>query len=75
MENEDTVTLPYTYFGLGTFTNERDSYTEEDGKRHSTLLYDIVLDDEVPEDYYIDFEIPNCSSENLNWPKLKSIVV
>ena len=59
MESEDTVTLPYTYFGLGTFTNERDSYTEEDGKKHPTLLYDIVLDDEVPEDYYIDFEIPN----------------
>lgn len=59
MENEDTVTLPYTYFGLGTFTNERDSYTEEDGRRHSTLLYDIVLDDIVPEEYHIDFEIPN----------------
>ncbi|MGN1322809.1 MAG: DEAD/DEAH box helicase family protein [Bacilli bacterium] len=59
MESEDTVTLPYTYFGLGTFTNERDSFTEEDGKKHPTLLYDIVLDDEVPEDYYIDFEIPN----------------
>lgn len=59
MESEDTVTLPYTYFGLGTFTNERDSFTEEDGKKHLTLLYDIVLDDEVPEDYYIDFEIPN----------------
>ena len=59
MENEDTVTLPYTYFGLGTFTNERDSYTEEDGKKHSTLLYDIVLDDKVPEEYHIDFEIPN----------------
>lgn len=59
MESEDTVTLPYTYFGLGTFTNERDSYTEEDGKKHSTLLYDIVLNNEVPEDYYIDFEIPN----------------
>ena len=59
MESEDTVTLPYTYFGLGTFTNERDSYTEEDGKKHPTLLYDILLDDEVPEDYHIDFEIPN----------------
>lgn len=59
MENEDTVTLPYTYFGLGTFTNERDSYTEEDGRRHSTLLYDIVLDYKVPEEYHIDFEIPN----------------
>lgn len=59
MENEDTVTLPYTYFGLGTFTNERDSYTEEDGRKHPTLLYDIILDDEVPEEYHIDFEIPN----------------
>lgn len=59
MENEDTVTLPYTYFGLGTFTNERDSYTEENGRKHSTLLYDIVLDDKVPEEYHIDFEIPN----------------
>lgn len=34
--------------------------TEEDGKKHSSLLYDIVLDDEVPEDYYIDFEIPEA---------------
>lgn len=59
MESEDTVTLPYTYFGLGTFTNERDSYTEEDGKKHPTLLFDIVLDDKVPEDYHIDFEIPS----------------
>ena len=59
MESEDNVTLPYTYFGLGTFTNERDSYTEEDGIKHKTLLYDIILDNEVPEDYHIDFEIPN----------------
>ena len=58
MESEDGVTLPYTYFGLGTFTNERNSFTEEDGVKHLTLLYDIVLDNEVPEDYYMDFEIP-----------------
>ncbi len=58
MESEDTVTLPYTYFGLGTFTNERTSFTEENGTKHPTLLFDIVLDDAVPEDYYIDFEIP-----------------
>ena len=58
MENEDQITLPYTYFGLGTFTNERPWYTEEDGKRHSTLLFDIILDNEVPEDYWVDFEIP-----------------
>ena len=58
MESEDTVTLPYTYFGLGTFTNERESFTEENEIKHPTLLFDIVLDDAVPEDYYIDFEIP-----------------
>ncbi|MCR4581349.1 MAG: DEAD/DEAH box helicase family protein [Bacilli bacterium] len=57
MENEDTVTLPYTYFGLGTFTNERTSFTEENGTKHPTLLYDIILDNEVPEEYHIDFEI------------------
>lgn len=59
MEIEDTVTLPYTYFGLGTLTNERDSYTEEEGQRHSTLLYDIVLDHNIPEDYFVDFEVPS----------------
>ena len=58
MESEDTVTLPYTYFGLGVFTNERPGYTEEDGIKHPTLIYDIVLDNEVPEGYYLDFEIP-----------------
>ena len=59
MESEDTVTLPYTYFGLGDFTNERSWYTEEDGVRHPTLLFDIILDNEIPEEYFVDFEIPN----------------
>ena len=58
MKSEDSVTLPYTYFGLGTFTNERDSYTIENNIRHSTKLYDIKLDTPVPEEYNIDFEIP-----------------
>lgn len=53
----DIYIVYFTYYGLGTFTNERDSYTEEDGVKHSTLLYDIVLDNEVPEDYYMDFKI------------------
>lgn len=61
MKSEDTVTLPYTYFGLGTFTNERESFTEENGKKHPTLLYDIVLDNAVPEDYHLDFEIPESN--------------
>lgn len=58
MEREDGITLPYTYFGLGTLTNERDSYTEENGIRHNTLIFDILLDNETPEIYNIDFEIP-----------------
>ena len=58
MESEDSVTLPYTYFGLGTFTNERSSFTEENGVKHQTLLFDIILDNEVPEEYHLDFEIP-----------------
>ncbi|MBQ6538781.1 MAG: DEAD/DEAH box helicase family protein [Bacilli bacterium] len=59
MESEDTVTLPYTYFGLGSFTNERPWYTEEDGVKHPTLLFDIILDNEVPKEYFVDFEISN----------------
>lgn len=58
MESEDSITLPYTYFGLGSFTNERDSYTLENDIKHRTKLYDIVLDTPVPEVYNIDFEIP-----------------
>ena len=63
MESEDSVTLPYTYFGLGTFTNERSSFTEENGVKHQTLLFDIILDNEVPEEYHLDFEIPEKVSD------------
>lgn len=59
MENEDSVTLPYTYFGLGKFSNERNSFTEEQEVKHPTLLYDIILDNEVLEEYFVDFESPN----------------
>jgi hypothetical protein len=60
MENEDSVTLPFTYFGTGIFTNKRNSYTVDDnGRKHNTLLFDIILDNEVPEVYYTDFEIKN----------------
>ena len=58
VEKEDNVVLPFTYFGTGKFQNMRTSYTEEKGKEYPTLLFDIVLDTEVPKDYYFDFEIP-----------------
>lgn len=57
MENEDGITLPFTYFGTGKFKNIRESFTEEKGKKSPTLLMDIALDNEVSEDYFLDFEI------------------
>lgn len=62
VKQEDNITLPFTYFGIGHFENMRNSYTEEDGKKHPTLLFDIVLDTPVPKDYYLDFEIPESTN-------------
>ncbi len=58
VESEDGIVLPFTYFGTGKFVNIRESYTEEDGQRLETLLADIVLDNSVSSEYFIDFEIP-----------------
>lgn len=57
IKEEDGITLPFTYIGTGKFTNIRESYTEENGKRIPTLLTDIILDNEVPSEYWLDFEI------------------
>ena len=53
MESEDGITLPYTYFGTGEFTNVRD--TVNNGKQ--TLTLDIILDNKVDKEYYLDFNI------------------
>lgn len=63
IKEEDGITLPFTYFGTGKFTNIRESFTEENGKKLPTLLTDIILDNKVPNDYYFDFEIPE---DNIN---------
>lgn len=59
---EDGITLPFTYFGTGEFVNKRDSFTTEieDGleKQYPTLMFDIKLDNQVPEEYWFDYEIP-----------------
>ena len=59
---EDGITLPFTYFGTGEFINKRDSFTtelENDGeKQYPTLMFDIKLDNQVPEEYWFDYEIP-----------------
>ena len=63
MDNEDGITLPFTYFGTGRFTNMRDSSVptiRNDGTPYDapTLLFDIILDNRVPEEHWFDFEIP-----------------
>jgi hypothetical protein len=62
IKNEDNITLPFTYFGTGKFINQRDSYTTEveNGveKQYPTLMFDIELDNAVPEEYWFDYEIP-----------------
>lgn len=62
VDEEDGITLPFTYFGTGKFANVRESYVMslENGKemKRNTLLFDIVLDNEVPDNLHFDFEIP-----------------
>ena len=63
MDDEDNITLPFTYFGTGKLTNMRVSSVstlQKDGsyKDVPTLLYDVQLDNKVPEEYWFDFEIP-----------------
>lgn len=61
MDDEDNIVLPFTYFGTGKFTNMRESkVTDKKTKAvYKTLLFDIELDNTVPEEYFVDFEIPN----------------
>ena len=54
MDEQDGITLPFTYFGTGAFTNARKTKNNQ----CDTLTFDIVLDNEVSEEYYLDFEIP-----------------
>lgn len=64
MDEEDGVTLPFTYFGTGKFTNLRPSFVESsDKKLHDTILLDIELDNEVKKEYFVDFEIPEVIKE------------
>ena len=61
MDDEDNIILPFTYFGTGKFTNMRESHVKDQktGAIYKTLLFDIQLDNTVPEEYFVDFEIPN----------------
>ena len=61
MDDEDNIILPFTYFGTGKFTNMRESHVKDQktGAIYKTLLFDIQLDNTVPEEYFVDFEIPS----------------
>lgn len=60
MDDEDNIILPFTYFGTGKFENIRESkvINQNTKEEYKTLLMDIKLDNEVPEEYFVDFEIP-----------------
>src|SRR5574344_80152 len=51
-KKEDGIESPFVYLGEGSLTNPRDS-----GNSAKALLFDIVLDKEVPEEYKYDFGI------------------
>ena len=61
MDDEDNIVLPFTYFGTGKFENIRESkvVNQNTKEEYKTLLMDIILDNEVPEEYFVDFEIPS----------------
>lgn len=64
MDNDNGITLPFTYFGTGVFNNPRESNVISINKKtnkeeiNRTILFDIILDNKVSEEYYLDFEIP-----------------
>lgn len=65
MDDEDNIILPFTYFGKGGFENVRDSKVidQKTNDIYNTLLFDIKLDNIVPDEYHIDFEIPKNTEE------------
>ena len=63
VEKEDGITLPFTFFGTAKIENIRDSFTEEKGIQYPTLLCDLKLDNEIPKQYHLDFEVPEGGEE------------
>ena len=59
VESEDGIVLPFTYFGTATIGNIQESYTEEDGIKYPTLVCELNLDNEIPRQYHLDFEVPD----------------
>ncbi len=58
-KEEDGITLPYTYIGTGQMTNPRASDNSE-----KTLLFDIVLDQALPQYLQYDFLLKGTNDED-----------
>ena len=52
---EDNIKMPFIYLGKGTLTNPRTSDSQS-----KAILFDIVLDKEIPDMYKYDFGIENA---------------
>ena len=52
------ITFPFNYFGTGKLTNMKESSFIEQKTQsiYKTLLFDIQLDNVVPQEYHVDFE-------------------
>lgn len=61
-DEEDNIILPFTYFGTGKLTNMRESSVIDQKTQliYKTLLFDIQLDNVVPQEYHVDFEISDA---------------
>lgn len=58
-KREDGVDMPFYYLGKGKLTNPRESTNEK-----KTLLFDIILENEVPKTYFDDFGINENGEES-----------
>ena len=56
MESENGITLPFTYVGIGHLDNPRQSQNEE---RKRTFIFDIHMEEELPDYLQYDFGLTN----------------
>lgn len=61
VEAENGITLPFTYVGTGKLTNPRKqvNFDDKKGKNVTTYLFDIPMDNELPDYLQYDFGVAN----------------
>ena len=53
VENEDNITLPFTYIGAGQMEYK------EGPRENGAHLFDVLMNETAPEDIYFDFKLPS----------------